>query len=721
MTSEFRRILSIVAVAAVAVVTPADPRADEAEGEPVALIADEISYSSETGVVTAKGNVQVFRGGRTLTADEISYDSAANRLRAAGAIVLRTETGETVFADAADLDADFRDGIIDGAKAVIAGGAAKFAAAEAERVDDRYNVLTRAVFSACEVCAASPTPLWRIRAERIIHDQEEKVIHYQDAYFDVLGVTVGYLPYFAHPSPEVDRATGFLAPDFSSDGAYGFGVKLPYYIVLDDYSDATLTPFIATNDGAILETEYRRRFATGYLDLDLNLGVTDYDSDGKNARIRFGGFGTARYGLGDGVHTGFDLAFATDDPFLRRYEYTDLDRLNSEAFIRAYDGRNRSGVNLSYTQSLRRNEPQDTLPAPVPEFSLRRVMNTPFLGGGELGFSLDGGALFREEGRDVGRISAGADWSRSVITEGGLVLRGFADAHGDAYQTGDDAAFDGAAYRFLPRAGVEARMPFMRAEESGATQILEPIVQFIVSPGDINQGDIPNEDSVEVEFDEMNLFETDRFAGFDRVETGTFANIGARFTRIDPGGLGVTATGGAVIRFAEPDEFSQPTGLTGATSDFVGSVGLTWRDQLQFGARARVSDEFAFNRAEVYGVGRYAPFSLYGSLLHVAADPAAFSFDDRSEAMLGGAVDLDRNWRLAGEVGRDLESERFNSARASVTYTNECAAVEVYANRNFNETENVPDSLTVGLRVRLFGATDDYQRRSGVCDYRTSR
>lgn len=719
MTTEFRRILSVVAVAAVALLAPDAPRA--AEGEPVALIADEIDYSSETGVVTARGDVQVFRGGRTLTADKISYDSAADRLSASGAMMLRTETGETVFAEAADLDADFRDGIIDGAKAVIAGGAAKFAAAEAERVDDRYNVLTKAVFSPCEVCAASPVPLWRIRAERVIHDQEERRIHYEDAYFDVLGVTVGYLPYFAHPSPEVDRATGFLAPDFSNDGAYGLGVKLPYYIVLDDYSDVTLTPFAASKDGAILEGQYRRRFATGFIDLDLNLGVTDYDGDGKGARVRFGGFGAARYGLGGGVHTGFDLAFATDDPFLRRYDYTDLDRLSSQAFLRAYDGRNRAGLTLGYTQSLRQNEPQATLPAPIPTFSLRRVMNTPFLGGGELGFSLDGDALLREQGRDTGRLSAGVDWSRSVITAGGLALRGFADARADAYHTGDDPALAGEAYRFLPRVGVEARMPFMRAEESGATQILEPIAQFIVSPGDIDQGDIPNDDSVEVEFDEMNLFETDRFTGFDRVETGVYANIGARFTRIDPAGFGVTAAGGAVIRFTEDDDFAAATGLTGTSSDFVGAVGLTWRDQVQVGARARISDEFAFERAELYGVGHYAPFSLYGSLLSLRKNPAARSLSHRAEGTLGGAVDLDRNWRLAGEVGRDFESDRFNKARASLTYTNECAAVEVYADRNFNETEDVPDSLTVGLRVRLFGATDDYRRRSEICDYGASR
>lgn len=717
MKSLFRRFASLAVLAAFAAFGAPARGAGESGAAPVALIADEITYSEETGIVTARGGVQVFRDGRTLTADEIRYDSRADRLSATGAITVRAEGGETVYADVADLDAGFRDGIVEGARSVIADGAAKISARRAQRVEGRYNVFSKAVFSPCEVCAEKPVPLWRIRAERIVHDQEEGLIHYQDAYFDVMGLTIAYLPYFRHPSPEVDRATGFLYPDIGHDSAYGFELKLPYYIVLDDYSDMTLTPFIASDDGAILETEYRRRFATGFIDMNLNLGVTDYHNDGKSARARLGGFGTARYGLGGGLHTGFDLAFATDDPFLRRYDYTDLDRLNSEAFLRQYDGRNRASLSASYTQSLRLREGQDTLPSPVPEFSIRRVMDTPFMGGGELGFSLDGGAIFRESGRDVGRISGGADWSRSTIVGPGLVLRGFTDLRADAYRTGDDPTFDGSAYRFLPRIGAEARMPFVRAEESGAVQTVEPIAQIVISPGDVAQGDIPNEDSVAVEFDEMNLFELDRFSGYDRVETGSFVNLGARFSRTHPSGLDARAAGGMVIRFNGSNDFSPATGLSGTSSDFVGSVGLSYRDHLEFGARARMSDKFDIHRAEIYGVGRYEPFSLYGSFLYKEADPMQLSFVDRSESMIGGSVDIDRNWRLAGEVSRDLESDRFNAARGSVTYANECAAVEVYVSRRFNETANVPDSTNFGVRVRLFGATDEYRRRSRVCDY----
>ncbi|MEX2518323.1 MAG: LPS assembly protein LptD, partial [Paracoccaceae bacterium] len=506
-----------------------DARTAPDPASPVALVADEITFDEQTGVLTARGDVELYQQGKTLTAAAIRYDSRSERIAAEGPITLRTERGETVYADGADLDASLRDGLVQGARSVIAGGG-KIAAAEAERIEGRYNVMGKAVFSPCEVCAAHPVPLWRIRAERIVHDQQERVIHYENAWFDVLGAPVAYLPYFQHPSPEVKRASGLLAPEFGTDRAYGVGVKIPYIVVLDDHSDLTLTPFITTEDGAILEVDYRRRFERGYVDLDLSFGVTDYD-DAGGAEARLGAFGSGRYLVSEGVHAGFDLAFAADDAYLRRYDYTDLDRLRSEAFVRAYDGPNRASVDVAYLQSLRDNDPQGQIPMVLPEISLRRVWATPGVGG-ELGVELDSVILVREDDRDVGRLSLGADWSRQHTTSSGVILRGFTDAQADLYQINDDPAFDSRAARFVPRIGAEARMPFSRVDGAGRTHVVEPIIQFSVAP-DVRDGDIPNEDSVVIEFDEMNLFETNRSPGFDRVETGANITVGANYEMIN--------------------------------------------------------------------------------------------------------------------------------------------------------------------------------------------
>ncbi|MEE8455401.1 MAG: LptA/OstA family protein, partial [Limibaculum sp.] len=181
-------ITDLVAAAAVmlAVAMPAQAQVPpEKPGLPVALIADTVEYDTVTGRLTASGNVEIHYGERTLTADRIVYNSDTGRITAEGSIVLRDPSGATVFADFADLDAELRDGLVRGARAVM-GENIRLSAAEARRVDARFNALSKAVYSPCKVCSDDPTPLWRIRARRVIHDEVEKRIHYQDATFDVL-------------------------------------------------------------------------------------------------------------------------------------------------------------------------------------------------------------------------------------------------------------------------------------------------------------------------------------------------------------------------------------------------------------------------------------------------------------------------------------------------------------------------------------------------------
>ncbi|MEM6421415.1 MAG: hypothetical protein AAF698_02420, partial [Pseudomonadota bacterium] len=240
---------------------------------PVALVADEITYDSAAGTVSASGNVEVYFGTRTLTADRITYDSRTERISADGDIVLRDPSGTTVYADAADLDVELYDGIVRGARSVLAslppgetpgeGRSAtvgRLSAVEARRFEGRFNALNKAVYSPCDVCADEPTPLWRIRARRVIHDEEEGIIHYEQATFDVFGVPVAWLPYFSHPDPTVERASGFLVPDARQSGNYGFGLRVPYFWAIDPSTDITFQPFFTTDDGVFFDGELRRAF-----------------------------------------------------------------------------------------------------------------------------------------------------------------------------------------------------------------------------------------------------------------------------------------------------------------------------------------------------------------------------------------------------------------------------------------------------------------------------
>ena len=200
-------ILGLAALLLAAGPAPAQQMPEIDPDQPVSLVADSVQYDSETGVLTAAGDVEVYYGPRTLTADRITYDDRTGRIRAEGEIVLRDPSGATVFAEMADLDADLRDGLVRGARAML-DASTRLSAVEARRLDDRYNVLSKAVYSPCDVCEADPTPLWRIRARRVVHDEAERMIHYEDARSNSSGCRCSGPPISATPTPRSSARPG---------------------------------------------------------------------------------------------------------------------------------------------------------------------------------------------------------------------------------------------------------------------------------------------------------------------------------------------------------------------------------------------------------------------------------------------------------------------------------------------------------------------------------
>jgi LPS-assembly protein len=699
---------------------------------PVALVADSVVYDQRTGLVVAEGNVEVYQGTRTMTATRIEYDSRAGRIAAVGPLALRDESGVTVLADAAALDESLREGIIEGARAIIAspedGAGGTIAAVTAERVEGRFNVLSRAVYSPCEVCAAQPRPLWQIRARTVVHDQVERMVYYEDAVFDVAGVPVAYLPFFSHPDPTVERKTGLLTPTFTNATTYGYAVRIPYFIALDESRDITLTAFPTTRDGPIGFAEYRQAFDSGRLQLESSFGVLDTDPGG-GTETRGHLFADADFGLGTlppgalgetaPITTGLRLELTSDDAYLARYDISDADRLESLGFVESYgtDGFFRlSGTSF---QSLREEEPDGDRLFALPEFNARRAMDlgedvTGFGDLGRLGVEANALVLARPDGRDTTRLSLGGDWSAEAITEVGLTLGGFAETRVDGYWVEDDPDFDGgAAFRLYPQAGVEARYPLI-ATLGHSTHLLEPIAQFIVAPDDIDAGDIPNEDSITVEFDEANLFDNNRFPGFDRVETGTRLNLGLRYARVADDAFTLDGTIGRVFRLSEEGAFSPGSGLAPRQSDYVAAIGVGFAPYLRLANRLRVDDEFDLNRFEIEGVLTLPRATLTTSYVFLGEDPRAFADDAQSAFNAAATVDVTRNWRVGGELRQDFEEGETVLLAGSLGYRTECAEFELYADRSFPDRREDDAETSVGFRFQLFGVSRPGLRR-GAC------
>ncbi|MCH8168235.1 MAG: LPS-assembly protein LptD [Proteobacteria bacterium] len=701
MRQFMRALMTGLAAAAALVLATLPARADAPEAAsnlPVALSADLVEYDTEAGLLTASGNVEIYYGERTLTADRIVYDSNTGRITATGGIVLRDPSGATVFADFADLDAELRNGLVRGARAVM-GENIKLSAAEARRVEARFNVLSKAVYSPCKVCPDDPVPLWRIRARRVIHDEVERVIHYEDATLDVFGVPIAWLPYFSHPDPTVKRASGFLVPEFRQSSVYGYGARVPYYWVIDDHSDLTFSPLITSGDGVIGVIEYRRAFASGDFTTAGSLTRNDYQGSNElHGHIEARG----EFDLAGGIRWGFDGIAATDRGYLRRFDFSDEDRLTSELYLRRYRNDGFADLTAVYFQSLRDDEPAGQIPIVLPDFDARHEMPGVLLGG-DLGLFTSARVLLRGEGLDTSRLSLGADWQRQVILPVGLSLRGFAELRGDLFVSDDFGGIDSATeLRFAPLAGVEARFPLIHESSGGVIHVLEPIAQAIIAPNGGNSSDIPNEDSQVTEFDETNLFDTSHFTGLDAFEEGPRLNLGLRYERISPGGLNFDASVGRVLRLRGAGEFSSGSGLADAASDWVGAWSASYDPYVTVRQRLRISDDFTVTRNEFGAKLSFGRFAVSANYIFLERDPSIEAPREREELTARARFRLTRYWSVSGDARRDLERGDFVQIGGGLTFANECCQVDFLVKRDFRESDDAPDSTSFVVQIKLF-------------------
>ena len=665
---------------------------------PVALVADRIVVDSEAGIVTAEGSVEVYYGDRTLTAERIIYNDKTGRIAATGPITLRDPSGVTVFADAAELDADLVNGLVTGARSVM-GKNARLAAVEARRLDERYNTLSKAVYSPCKVCSEDPTPLWRIRARRVIHDEEERVIHYEDATFDVMGIPIAWLPYFRHPDPTVKRASGFLVPKFKSSSVYGYGIKVPYYLVLGDHSDLTITPFLMLEEDPILELEYRRAFESGDIRISGSATVNDYlGSTRFHGHLDSEGYFTTV----DGINWGWDVTLVSDDRYFGRFDFTYPDRLTSEAYVRKYDRWGFFDVSGLYFQSLRIREAAGQIPWALPVLDGRYDLDDPWLGG-RISLTASSHTLVRDEGRDVIRLSLGTDWERQSILDWGLSLTAFAGVRGDLFVYGGDPTLgDGSEARLTGIAGVEVRYPLVTDTFIGMTHMIEPVVQAIVAPYGGNDPDIPVEDSLVTEFDETNLIDRNHFSGLDNVEEGPRLNVLLRYELISGNGLDLDASLGRVFRVRPQLSFSSGSGLRETGSDYVASWSAGYAPYFKMRHRLRIDDEGSLTRNEVFGQVNVAPVAVSARYLFYEADPEIGAAIDREEITGSLRVGVTDNWSFLTFAQRDLALDSGVQYGGSVTFKNECCSVALALRRQQTGSANDPVSTSVNLEVKLF-------------------
>ena len=717
-SGRMRRGVMLVAAAALTALLAHPARAQEApprqaefpqSGE-VLMQADELTYDRESGIVTATGNVELAYGERVLLADRVTYDENTGVVKADGNVALLDSQGDVAFADQIVLRNEMRDGVIDTLRVLLSDNS-RMAGTSVVRSGGNMTTLHRGVYTACDICEekGQTTPLWQIKAFRVIHNQEEKRIIYEDAFIEFFGVPVFYIPYFSQPDPTVKRQSGFLPPSISSSTELGQQVEIPYYWAISPDKDVTLIPRFTTKEGTVYQGEYRQRFESGQIGMFGTATWPETQTPGTPADDSFRGslFGDGRFRIDDNWSWGFRSELTTDDTYLRKYGLSGSTDLVSNINATYAEGRNSFTADAYYFQGLLATDNADTTPWVAPILQYNYSLPEQYFGG-RVGFSANAMVLEREIGAKSRRISSTISWERRDTTRNGFVFHSFANLRGDVYAVDDvpNPAIPGTNFesatiaRGLPTIGVEWSYPLIRAD-GGTRHVIEPIAQMIYSPNVGNTVEIPNEDSLSFEFDDTNLFSDNRYTGLDQWETGARANVGFRYSIFTADGGQANAMFGQSFRVEDNNSLAGSTGLRDQSSDYVGRIMVSPSKDYMAVYRFRLDDErYKIRRNEVSLMGREGPVMAELGYAYFAADQT-LTFRPREEIYAGSVVSLNEYWRVFGQVRHDLANSRSVSNRIGIGYEDECIEVSLGFSQTFYSDRDIEPDRAVVLRLTL--------------------
>ncbi len=591
-----------------------------------------------------------------------------------------------------------------------------------------------------------------------------------------LGFGVG-LPYFINLAPNYDVT---LTPTFLS--RQGFLGQAEWRHRLENGSYSIRAAGIFQQD--------REAF------LDAPLGPGDSTFRGSLES-------TGKFYINPRWNFGWNIAMSTDRWFWRNYRIksesigaaTFLQESISTAYLGGQSPTAWFDMRGYYFQTLSSTDWQKQQPVVLPVLDYDKRVHKPSFLGGEIEFNVnvthltrdtaafkqlpnqtnylittptyalyDGCAIYQKStclvrgiAGSVARASAEVSWRRNFIDPLGQMWTPYASVRADIFSINPSTSgypnsnvttiadtSDETFGRVMPAIGLMYRYPFV-AKNSWGTHIIEPVAQVIARPNETNSLRVANEDAQSLVFDDNNLFEWNgKFSGYDRLEGGTRANVGALYTgRFGPDAYANLLVGQS-YQLAGRNSYAQGdlintglnSGLDTDQSDYVARAQLAPMKNLMLSAAARF-DESSFEPQRIDAAASFRTEKFATTISYGRYEPQPeLGIPRRREGLgLDGSISVAQYWRVRAGVLFDLDKYQYDrevwrntyqqaqlnpaialatypksgplqtaSMNIGLNYTDECTVFDVsytqaYADRALGGTNK--DSRTVMFRLEL--------------------
>ena len=339
---------------------PGGLQAGEKE-KPWLIEADRLTFYHDSQVVVGDGKVRVEKDKLKVFADHIIFDKAGDKIMAYGNVVIHMDQ-DVLKGSRGSIDLATRTGQIEDAFLYLKRNNIYVTANRLEKVGVEEYHAEDATISTCPL----PKQAWRFWCKDLKLNIEGDAWA-KHATFDVKTIPVLYSPIMYVPINRY-RKTGLLLPEYTNSDRSGFGIAIPFFLVLNDSQDMTFTGHYMSKRGWMQTIEYRHRFTEDdravfqYTFLSDDKDDNDYDDDGytRGNSYRWWLRGKMDQDLPWDFEAKLDVDLVSDRDFLTEFNEGGMDFTKSNRIMRNNFGRSlaeaSNNIRPSYAQVTRNSE-----------------------------------------------------------------------------------------------------------------------------------------------------------------------------------------------------------------------------------------------------------------------------------------------------------------------------------------------------------------------------
>ena len=558
---------------------------------------------------------------------------------------------------------------------------------------DETNIY-KAVFTTCKKIKGKKCPSWSISAEEVKHDRRKKIIKYKNAWLKIFDKPILYFPSFFHPDPSVERQSGFLSPILLNSSYSGQSIQIPYYKVLSDSKDLTVSPRIFFNDSLLLQTEYRQANRNSDAIIDVSFNKDDDKSRSHIFANLAGKTSKNNYEI--------NLQKVYSDKYLKLHEIKSSlleDKTTLNSFLKLQNNSENYKLDASvevFEDLSKRNN--DRFEYIYPNFNFSKNLENFNVYNGTLNFASSGFQKNYDTNVYEARVINDLKYSSNSFIKNGFLNRfEFLIKNVNTNSENSTNYSDQIENKLLSTIMFESRFPLFK-NNNNINKSFTPIISAKYSPTETK-----NLKNLDRRIDYSNVFSLNRLGESDTLEGGESLTFGVEYSELSPINEELISISlASIIRNSKNDDLPIKSTLGQKSSDIFGEISFKPTKYLNF--------EYDFSMDNNLDKSNY---NLLKAGLNINNFITTFEFleednfiGNKSYITNTTKYNIDNNNSISFNGTRDLDKGISEYYNLIYEYQNDCLSAAVEYNKTFYSDGDLKPQNNIFFMIKILPFAD---------------